>query len=259
MANDLRDNVSRVKASSPLGTTIFVGLRVADVLWQYTIIHSGWGSKLIELLGGSSIDIDRVLDSSNGQLQPYYKLVIFMSLCCCLKQIVTLLFISEQEMPPISAVIIAAVNTIINSLNSIMSLWLFSSRAPTSERWFDILHSPSVAIGVGAYLVGLMTELISELQRKAFKRTLANKGKPYGGGLFSLATNINYGGYTVWRAGYALATGSLPWGILTFSFFFYDFSTRGVPVLDRYLTERYGEAWKEIKTRVKYRLFPRLY
>ena len=79
---------------------------------------------------------------------------------------------------------------------------------------------------------------MSEIQRKVFKDKPENKGKPYGGGLFGLATNINYGGYTLWRAGYAVAAAGLPWGALVGAFFFYDFTTRAIPALDQYCTDR---------------------
>lgn len=204
---------------------------------QYTILQRGWASKMIERLSGNSVALDRVLDVSNQPL-PYYKVILLMSLGSSLKQILVLAYISEQEMPATSAFVIAAFNTIFNSLNTILSLWSAASNVPVSGSWLDILRSPPIAIGIGAYLIGIFTELTSELQRRAFKKNPANKRKPYGGGLFSLATNINYGGYTLWRAGYALAAGGFTWGLLTFSFFFYDFTSRGVPVLDKYLTER---------------------
>ena len=108
--------------------------------------------------------------------------------------------------------------------------------APASAA--ELSSSPTFLLGVGMYAVGMLTEVISEFQRKAFKADPANKGKPYGGGLFSLATNINYGGYTVWRAGYAITAAGLPWGAVVGGWFFYDFATRGVPVLDQYCTER---------------------
>ena len=79
---------------------------------------------------------------------------------------------------------------------------------------------------------------MSEIQRKRFKDKPENKGKLYGGGLFGLATNINYGGYTLWRTGYAVAAAGLPWGALTGALAFYDFSTRAIPVLDQYCTDR---------------------
>jgi hypothetical protein len=100
------------------------------------------------------------------------------------------------------------------------------------------LLSPPIAVGLAAYALGLSVEAISEFQRKAFKQDPKNKGKPYGGGLFSLATNVNYGAYTIWRAAYALTCGGFVWGATTFTFFFWDFVTRGVPVLDEYMCQR---------------------
>jgi steroid 5-alpha reductase family enzyme len=98
--------------------------------------------------------------------------------------------------------------------------------------------SPPIAVGIASYAIGLSVEAISEFQRKAFKQDPKNKGNPYGGGLFSLATNINYGAYTIWRAAYACTCGGFIWGATTFTFFFRDFATRGVPVLDEYMTQR---------------------
>lgn len=92
-------------------------------------------------------------------------------------------------------------------------------------------------IGVGAYVLGMATESISEIQRKNFKADPRNAGKPYTGGLFGLARHINYGGYTVMRAGYALATGGWMWSAFVGAFFFRDFATRGVPVLDEYCSK----------------------
>ncbi|KAA6414145.1 MAG: hypothetical protein FRX48_02507 [Lasallia pustulata] len=173
------------------------------------------------------------------------------------KQIVHLLFVSEQEMPPKSAVVISLFNTIFNSANTLLSLWTTSSMAPSSAA--GLSSSPAFVVGIGLYAVGMLTEMISEFQRKAFKADPTNKGTPYGGGLFSLATNINCGGYTLWRSGYAITAAGLPWGIMVGTWFFYDFATRAIPVLDHYCTERYGDAWVKIKERVPYRLFPFIY
>lgn len=141
-----------------------------------------------------------------------------------------------------SGMAIPAFNTVFNTLNTLLSLWALTSPAPSvleSSTLLDTLSSsPWVAVGLGAYVVGLLVEAVSEFQRKAFKQDPRNNGKPYGDGLFSLATNINYGGYTVWRAGYALVCGGLGRGMTTFGFFFHDFAYRGVPVLEGYMTEK---------------------
>ncbi|KAL4908854.1 hypothetical protein BDW74DRAFT_73699 [Aspergillus multicolor] len=267
----LHDNVSRVKTPSPAGRAVFIGLRALDVWWQYRLLTRGWASQCIRQLGGSSIPITQILNAASTtsptsltSLSPYYTLVTLLSLGSSIKQIGTMLFISEQETPVASAIAIAAFNTIFNSVNTLLSVWNLTSQIPTetevplSPAEF-ILLNPLLTLGGGFYILGILTETISEIQRTLFKKDPENKGKPYGGGLFSLATNINYGGYTVWRAAYALICGGIAPAVVTFSFFFWDFASRGVPVLEGYLLERYGDAYKEIKERVKYRLIPGIY
>lgn len=79
-----------------------------------------------------------------------------------------------------------------------------------------------------------MIESAAEIQRRAFKRDLRNAGKPFSGGLFGMARNINYGGHVLWKMGNALAAGGWLWGFLVGGGHLYDFVTRGVPVLDGY-------------------------
>ncbi|OJJ35829.1 hypothetical protein ASPWEDRAFT_60025 [Aspergillus wentii DTO 134E9] len=263
MPKELRDNVSRTKGPSPIGKSIFIGLRAADVFWQYNLLRRSWGMAIIEKLGGHAAPAIQVLHPVGlTGLRPYYDLVSLFSLGSSVKQIAHMALVSEQEMSTGSAVAIAAFNTIFNSVNTLFSLWAVSSPASSISylsNWKDTLSNPLIAVGVGAYTIGILTEAISEFQRKAFKNDPANKGKPYAGGLFSLARNINYGGYTIWRTGYALATGGIAWGIATFAFYFADFATRGVPVLEEYLTSRYGDAYEEVKSRVPYSLIPGIY
>ncbi|EHK42421.1 hypothetical protein TRIATDRAFT_149984 [Trichoderma atroviride IMI 206040] len=256
MANKLHDNVSRVKKFNVLGTATFIGLRAADVAFQYTLLNDGWASKLVQTLGGRSVELAQ-LNSAGRGLQPYYTIIAMMALGSSLKQIITMLVVSEQDTPVSSAIVISLFNTVFNSLNSLFSVWDVTSRSPPTAG--SILGSPSIIAGLGFYLVGISVELLSELQRTAFKKDPANKGKPYAGGLFSLATHINYGAYTIWRAFYAFTSGGSLWGFAVGLFFFYDFAHRGVPVLDEYLSQRYGSQWATIKARVPYKLIPGIY
>ncbi|PLB51508.1 hypothetical protein P170DRAFT_453209 [Aspergillus steynii IBT 23096] len=259
----LRDNVSRVKQSSPAGKSIFVGLRAADVFWQYNLLYRGWGIRLIEKLGGHSVHSSLVLNPLTVTgLQPYYGLVTLLSLGSSVKQIVHIILVSEQAMDVGSGCTIGFFNTIFNTINTLLSLWAVASPAASSlesTSLLDTFSSPLIAVGSTAYAIGLLAEATSEFQRKAFKQDPKNKGKPYGGGLFSLAININYGAYTTWRGAYALICGGILWGATTFGFFFRDFATRGVPVLDEYMSQRYGDAYREIKARVRYSLIPGIY
>lgn len=271
MAKELHDNVSRVKRFNLWGTTIFIGLRAADAFWQDALLRKSWAAQLLAALGGQPV-------ASSSLAGPHHMIVAGMALGSSLKQIITVLLVSEQEIEPKSAVIIAFFNTFLNTLNTILSVWAVTSPAQPSSSLREALQNPIIACAVGAYSIGILTEMISELQRTWFKRNPAGKGKPYAGGLFSLARHINYGGYTVWRGAYALLSGGYTWGLVVFSFFFYDFASRGVPVLDKYLSERvtinarrvkisytslteaqYDDQWKAIKARVPYRLIPGVY
>ncbi|GLA67146.1 hypothetical protein AtubIFM54640_010123 [Aspergillus tubingensis] len=258
MASDkkLHDNLSRVKAPSPIGKSIFVGLRLMDPFWQVAFLQRGWGSHIISFLRGTPLP---VVHATDGRLNPYYQLLVIMALGSGLKQATHMALISEQELSPQLGFGIGFFNTVFNSTNILLAIWSFTSQNPGSDTLLGVLSSPVVAVGTTAYAIGIVTELVSELQRQKFKKDPVNKGKPYGGGLFSLATNINYGAYTLWRGAFALTSGGWAWGLFTFAFFFHDFATRGVPVLDKYCTDRYGEPWSKIKSRVRYRLFPGVY
>ncbi|KAM0544815.1 hypothetical protein ACHAPJ_011645 [Fusarium lateritium] len=258
MAGELHDNVSRNKRFNALGVFTFVGLRSADVFLQYYLIRHGLATKLIETLGGRAVDTSQVIASTNIGigLQPYYGIIASMALGSSVKQILTMLIVSEQDTPLSSAVVISFFNTAFNTFNSVLSLWAATTNVTTGPASNP---SPTVFIGFGFYLVGILAELVSELQRTAFKRNPANKGKPFSGGLFSLARHINYGGYTIWRAAYAFTAGGWAWGLAVGSFFFYDFASRGVPVLDAYMSKRYGNEWTAIRAKVPYRLIPGVY
>lgn len=241
-AKQLRDNVSRVKEPSPFGKSVFVGLRAADVFWQYNLLYRGWGIQLIEKLGGQAVPSSVVLSPLTlTRLQPYYGLVTLLSLGSSIKQILHITLVSEQAMDVGSGFTIALFNTTFNTVNTLLSLWAMTSSVSAgldSTNFIKTLLSPQIGVGLAAYAIGLSVEAVSEFQRKAFKQDPRNKGKPYGGGLFSLATHINYGAYTVWRAAYALTCGGFVWSATTFTFFFHDFCTRGVPVLDDYMTQK---------------------
>lgn len=149
------------------------------------------------------------------------------------------------------AIAIAFFNTLTNSLNSLM--FTIAGSNPT------YLPPWSMYIGPALYTVGILIEPIAEVQRAIFKAKPENKGKPYAGGLFSLARNINYGGYTLWRSGMAFAAGGPLWGGLMFGLLTWDFATRGIPVLEEYLRSRYGDEYKRIEKEVPYKLFPGIY
>jgi len=103
-------------------------------------------------------------------------------------------------------------------------------------------------IGVGMVLLGSVLNTGSEVQRWAWKRKPASRGKCYTGGLFAYSQHINYFGDAVLFSGWALLTASLlAWSIpviITASFVFYH-----IPALDAYLVERYGDDFRAYAAR----------
>ncbi|KAL8745032.1 MAG: hypothetical protein Q9184_007923 [Pyrenodesmia sp. 2 TL-2023] len=231
---------SREKRSSPLGSTLFVGLRAADAVLQYNLLRQGWAHEAVTALGGTAIS---TVGAGQLGLTPYGTILTSLAIGSSLKHIIWKIVIGEQEMKPAAAVAIAIFNTLLNSANTLLSAWAWCSAAPTNlpsavSVTDVLLSSPWLLTGCALFGAGIATELGAEVDRMRFKAKPENKGKPYGGGLWSLATNINYGGYTLWRAGYAIAAAGPAWGLAVGAFFFYDFTSRAIPELDRYCSDK---------------------
>lgn len=227
------------KGTNYLGTATFFGLRAAEPFLQYQILGNDWGQSLIQRLGGTTLPrgpplvTNTPIDSVIG-LSPYRSILFAMSVGAMLKQNIHLTTIMQEEMKPGPAAGVGAFNAAFNSINSLLFVCSQTSASVNGE------HFPQSPLIVGAslYAVGLSVELMSEVQRATFKRDPANKGKVYQGGLFGLSRHINYFGYTMWRTGYALAAGGWLWGATCAAWFTYDFTQRGIPVLQDYLEGR---------------------
>lgn len=227
-----------IKRGNPLGTGLFLGLRSLDPVVQYGVLAKGLGAAAIHRLGGKTLAqgppvitntfVDRLA------LSPYRLILLCMAAGSAIKQNYWLLAICQEEFPPVSAVEVSVFNTVFNTLNSLLFTCSLTSASVNGE------HFPQTPLLLGSalYVLGITTETFSEWQRLQFKKNPANKGKVYTGGLFGLARHINYTGYTLWRAGYALAAGGWTWGAIVGAFFSYNFISDGVPELNRYCQER---------------------
>lgn len=109
------------------------------------------------------------------------------------------------------------------------------------------------------FTIGLLMETVAEAQRKQFKSNPENTGKIYTKGLWALARHVNYGGYTLWSAGYMLAASGWAAGVFIMAFLTWDFYSRPIPGLDRYMTEKYGEQWTRYKDEVSHLMFPGIF
>ncbi|KKY22719.1 putative membrane protein [Diplodia seriata] len=251
--------------STPGGTAIFIGLRALDPLLQYGILAHGLGANLLDAVGlgarpppllslRTGVHLIDVLDLSAPRLA-----LLAMAVGSSLKQIHWLTFLSREEFPAKAALTVGVFNTVVNSINT---LAFCSSLLTTASPPHDISESslaPVAVAGSVLYVVGLAIEWISEIQRARFKADPANEGKPYSGGLWRLARHINYGGYSLWRAGFAMTGGGWVMGSIFGGFYMWDFATRAIPVLDSYCSRRYGEDWKKFKEQTPYRLLPFIY
>jgi protein-S-isoprenylcysteine O-methyltransferase Ste14 len=227
-----------VKGRSWPGTATFVGLRAAEPFLQYQILRHDLGASLLQKLGATTLPRGPPLVTNTPLdvvgLSPYRSILLGMSVVAMLKQNFHHVFISQEYMGPAPAASVGAFNAVFNSINSLLFVCSQTSASVNGE------HFPQTPLIVGAslFVIGITTELGSEMQRAAFKRDPANKGKIYDGGLFGLSRHINYFGYTLWRSGYALAAGGWVWGATVAAWFTFDFTQRAIPVLQDYLEER---------------------
>jgi protein-S-isoprenylcysteine O-methyltransferase Ste14 len=257
--NKSRDLIARGDYTpTPVGKATFFALRVLEPVLQYQILANGLGTGLLHSVGLRTLPAG--LPTQTGTpidalgLSPYRLVLLSMSVGSALKQNIWVTFLSGEPMKVKDATIIGVFNCVWNSIAS----YAFLVRA-TSASLESTFPQPALLVGSALYVTGILTELISEIQRKQFKADPKNKGKPFTGGLWSFARHINYGGYTLWRAGYVLTGGGWIMGALAGAFFFTDFAMRAVPALGEYCEKRYGEDWDKFKKQTKYKLIPGIY
>lgn len=259
-ASKKRDLISRGDYTpTPAGKATFFLLRAIEPALQYGILAHGFGTPILHRLGlrtlppGLPAHTGIAAIDSLG-LSPYRLVLLGMSIGSAVKQNIWVSLLSGEPMPVVPAIEVGLFNAFFNSISSYA--FLLSATSASKETDFP---QPSLIVGGTLYTVGILTELVAEIQRKRFKSDPRNKGKAYTGGLWSFARHINYGGYTIWRAGYALAGGGWALGALVGALFAIDFSTRAIPILNEYCEKRYGEAWEKFKQQTPYRLIPFVY
>jgi protein-S-isoprenylcysteine O-methyltransferase Ste14 len=185
--------------------------------------------------------------------------ILAMSAAAAAKQIDWKVNLGQEEVSPGIAVGIAAFNTVLNSANSLLFLWATTSVVNTGDRVPGTDLPLVTVVGAVLFVLGLALEWGSEHQRKAFKNRPENAGKVMKGGLWTLARHINYGGYAIWRGGYALASWSWFGGLVIGLWMVVSFLTASVPSLDAYCSKRYGQQWVQFKEEVPWVLLPGIY
>ncbi|KAF1944017.1 hypothetical protein EJ02DRAFT_452855 [Clathrospora elynae] len=265
--NDPRSEVSKKKdhiargdyTPTHVGKATFFLLRGIEPLLQYSILARGLGTSLIHRVGLRTLPPGLPAHSGVSLidglgLSPYRLILLGMAVGAAVKQNIWVTALSGEPMPVGGAVAVGILNAVFNSISTYAFLLTATSASTETE-----FPQPALLIGSSLYVVGILTELVAEIQRKRFKANPNNKGKAYTGGLWSYARHINYGGYTLWRAGYAMVGGGYTLGALVGAFFAWDFTNRAIPVLNEYCEKRYGAAWEKFKKDTPYKLLPFIY
>lgn len=244
---------------TPAGKTVFFLARGLEPILQYSILAHGLGTSLFQRVGLRTLAPG--LPACTGftiidglQLSPYRLVLFGMAVGAAVKQNIWVTTLSGEPMPVGGALALGVYNAVVNSMSSYA--FLLSATSASRESTFP---QPALIIGSRLYVVGLLTELVAEIQRKRFKADPKNKGRAYTGGLWQFARHINYGGYTMWRTGYAMVGGGYTLGALVGAFLAWDFGTRAIPILNEYCEKRYGAGWEQFKKDTPYRLIPLLY
>ncbi|KAK7966831.1 uncharacterized protein PG986_001108 [Apiospora aurea] len=266
-----------VKRSTPLGTASFIGMRLADIPWQYHLLHNGAAERALAAVGLSTLAATTTATTTTGIDLPDKLglplprlLLLAMAAGSSAKQIFWLTYLSAEEFPVSAAVPVGLFNTAVNSLNSILIAGAATSSlaAGSSGPRLSLLLGQdssygdlplSLLAGALLYAAGITIETLSEYQRLRFKRAARNQGKVCKVGLWRWARHVNYFGYALWRGGYAMVGCGWVGGLLMGLWMGWDLSSRAVSVLDEYCSKRYGEQWVQFKKEVPYRIIPGVY
>ena len=100
------------------------------------------------------------------------------------------------------------------------------------------------------YFFGSYLNSGSEWMRMIWKKNPENEGKLYTIGLFRYSMHINYFGDTILFTGFAMLTGSL-WALSIPLFMALAFVFMHIPMLDKYLVEKYGMQFQEYASKTK--------
>jgi steroid 5-alpha reductase family enzyme len=109
-----------------------------------------------------------------------------------------------------------------------------------------------LTFGFATYCIGTAIVVISENQRKKWKQKSENQGKLYTEGLFRYSMHINYFGEWLVISSYAFLVFSGQWWFLIVVIVdFFDLYAENIPRLDKYLQQKYGEAFEQYRANTK--------
>ncbi|KAI4526425.1 hypothetical protein K523DRAFT_271620, partial [Schizophyllum commune Tattone D] len=252
------------------GILVTIVGRSADVPLQYILFKEGYAVSLLARVGIiSQPDVAQAALTAGagvGGLGPVPTLLLGIYTIASMRHIYWVTMTNTMYFGPTGGAIVAAYNSLLNTANTFMvaygatSLAQAASNAASSNSivgWAASLGWQQWT-GLNLFLSGIAIEMLSEELRKKFKSDPRNKGKVDGTGLFGVVRHPNYLGYTLWRTGASLATGSIPAAVISLLWQVASFAG-SIPDLTQYMANRYGQQWTEYTKRVPYKIIPGLY
>ncbi|MDA8353790.1 MAG: DUF1295 domain-containing protein [Firmicutes bacterium] len=212
--------------------------------WAWTILHSlaiftvGWlllGSGLAHLPAWLQADA-----ASGNHLRRW--LLFCCSLVLFIRMIITGFVFLRRKFGWDEAVVVAIWLWIIH-----LTFALLGGKESSPVGWVD-------GVALALFLLGSYLNTASEWQRHRFKKRPEHQGRLFTDGWFRYSMHINYFGDLVWATGFALLTHS-PWAFLIPLIMLLGFQFYQIPILDRYLSQRYGEEF-EVYAATTNKLFP---
>ncbi|KAJ7854934.1 hypothetical protein B0H14DRAFT_2508099 [Mycena olivaceomarginata] len=254
-----RDGLSHLRGNpntSVPGVATFALGRLADAPLQYMIFTEGWAVKGLTAVGLRASNLLITAGPGVAGLGPIPTLLTGMYAVAGLRHAYWILFTSSHYFPADASLSVVGYNTLLNTINTLIATHaLTASPYPILGSFTDCIGWKQWA-GLALFGVGIVMEMVAEEGRRAFKRDARNRGKIDDTGLWSVVRHPNYLGYTLWRAGITLTTGSLPATALLTTLQLWAFYTRSIPGIGGYMSAKYGPEWTDYKRRVPYALIP---
>lgn len=223
---------ARTAETTSLGTFIMATGRLADIGLQYLLLRNG-GEIPANLLGVSA------------NLSPEFSSVLLgLFSITAARHAYWALVMNQNDLAAPMATSVVLFNTAFNTIGTFVATWS-ASRGDSLG-----LESPMLWGGAALVLAGVAIEMISEEQRKAFKQDPKNKGRAFTKGLNGVVQHPNYLGYTLWRTGLMLATGSHVAAGVACLFNLGTFLGSSIPELQAHNLRKYGDEYRQYTLRV---------
>ncbi|KAL8354966.1 hypothetical protein RB601_000657 [Gaeumannomyces tritici] len=254
------------KRHSPWGTSSFIGLRILDLGLQYKLLSGAWSVPILSCLGlaVAAPVVSSAATAHTGipavdRLGPSAPSLLLLGMTAggLAKQSYALLRTQLEEFSLPVALFGVGFNVTYSSVNSLL---LVAAAGPHVLVPLAGVSLPlPMVLRAAVFGLGIFLELGSETQRRRFKGREENKGRICTTGFWKLARHINYGGYTLWRAGTTLAAGSWPASVAAVAFNAWGFIGMSAVELSQYMLKKYGKQWERYQREVPWLLLPGIY